>query len=122
MIRIQEVTHDTIPDVVFDLAVSMYAKTNTTFKDTYAYRANRIPDLYSTQARAVEDLRVTYDTAEPLLQFSADPTKTYVIEASEDLQAWQQIGDATPLGNGLFEFTDTNAANYPARYYRVVTE
>jgi arylsulfate sulfotransferase len=122
MIRIQEVTHDTVPDVVFDLAVSMYAKTNTTFKDTYAYRANRIPDLYSTQAKAVEDLSVTYDTVEPLLQFSADPTRTYVIEASEDLQVWQNIGDATSLGDGLFEFTDANAASYPARYYRVVTE
>ena len=27
------VTHDAVPQIVFDLAISMYANTNTTYKD-----------------------------------------------------------------------------------------
>jgi len=44
----------------------------------------------------------------------------YEIDASSDLVTWTAIGDVTLGAEGLVEFTDTNAANYPVRYYRTL--
>jgi len=34
---------------------------------------------------------------------------------------WATIGEATPTGNGNFEFEDAHADQFPARYYRIVS-
>ncbi|MBI3852450.1 MAG: hypothetical protein HY298_19510 [Verrucomicrobia bacterium] len=54
------------------------------------------------------------------LQFTGAPGQSYTIQASTNLTAWPDLGAATNLGNGLFAFTDTNANNFSARFYRVV--
>ena len=40
---------------------------------------------------------------------------------SLSLSNWTQIGFAaeSPVGSGQFPFTDTQATNYPQRYYRI---
>jgi len=43
---------------------------------------------------------------------------TYQILATADLIAWIVIGTVTVETGGSLEFTDTNAASYPARFYR----
>jgi hypothetical protein len=49
---------------------------------------------------------------------------TYGIEAATNLASpifWQRIGSNTADGAGLFRFTDTNAAAFPVRFYRLLS-
>jgi hypothetical protein len=117
---LREVTHDPVPQVVFDLELSM-AQLNDYCS---IYRVHRIPDLYPHPAQAVTDLMLTYQDEFPLLEFSGDDTRTYVIETSPDLATWSSIGTANESSYALgeFEFKDTGAAGLAPRYYRVVTQ
>lgn len=45
---------------------------------------------------------------------------TYQILASTDLATWAAIGSETADGGGAFGFTDLDAANHPARFYRTL--
>jgi arylsulfate sulfotransferase len=124
MTRITEVTHDDVPQIVFDLAISLYAKTNLPYRDCGVYRAHRIPDLYAHPARPVADLSVTLNNGAPLLQFSADDTRAYTVQASTNLLDWDAIGvpgedDAL---DGNFSFEDDQVSRVPIRYYRIVTQ
>jgi arylsulfate sulfotransferase len=121
MVRIQEVTHDAEAQIVFDLAITMYDKTNSVYKNCSVYRAHRIPDLYGHPAAPVTDLNVQMDAGTASLQFSADPARTYSIEASSDLEQWTEITIADPEEEGIYEFTDEDSINAAHRYYRVVT-
>jgi len=124
MARITEVTHDAVPQIVFDLAISMYANTNTPYKDCSVYRSHRIPDLYAHPAIPVADLSVTCDSGLPFLQFSADDARTYVVEASTDLVDWEAVGTALEDDqvSGDFYFEDDESSELPVRYYRVLTQ
>jgi hypothetical protein len=44
---------------------------------------------------------------------------TYDIEATEDFSSWTVIGTVTVGPSGSEDFTDTNAANFPQRFYRM---
>ena len=44
--------------------------------------------------------------------------QTYDIEASQDLMTWTNIGTVTPGASGSLDFTDTNTASFPQRFYR----
>jgi hypothetical protein len=35
--------------------------------------------------------------------------------------AWQSLGTSVPGANGLWQFTDTQASQYPVRFYRSST-
>jgi len=52
-----------------------------------------------------------------ILQAQGTPGETFDIEASEDLLNWLDLGSALADTNGLIQFDDTNAPNYPARFY-----
>jgi arylsulfate sulfotransferase len=121
MARIQEVTHEAVPEVVFDLAVSEYDNSNVAFSDCFVYRSQRIPDLYAHPAQPVADLRVAYQDGTAHLEFSGDPARSYTIEVSSDLLTWLPLGHATEeSGAGTFDF-DT-VADGSRRYYRVLTQ
>ena len=53
-----------------------------------------------------------------LLTVNGPPGKTYDIEATEDFTTWTVIGTGTLDADGSLEFTDTDAANHPQRFYR----
>lgn len=120
MARIQEVTHEASPEIVFDMALFDYGNTNANYRGYSTYRSDRIRDLYP--ARAVTDLSVQIVNGNPLLEFSADEGRTYVIEASTNLSDWDAIGNADLQGQGMFQFEDDSASGLPARYYRVRTQ
>ena len=124
VVRFTEVTHDPTPEIVFDLELSEFDNPLSPFKDCTAYRVHRIPDLYSHPAMPVADLSVTCDSGASLLEFSADDTRTYVIEASTDLVEWEAIGVALEdeQKSGSFYFEDSEPSEFPACYYRVVTQ
>jgi arylsulfate sulfotransferase len=123
MVRFMEYTHDPVPQVVFD--VSFFNPTNNapTYMGYICYRAYQIPDLYVHPAEPVADLTV-YDPHQiPILEFSADPARNYLVQASTDLITWTTIG--TPVqegGIGDYDFEDLNANRFTTRFYRVVTQ
>lgn len=45
---------------------------------------------------------------------------TYQILATQNLTFWSVIGTVVVGTNGSFSFTDTNAANFPLRFYRAM--
>lgn len=44
--------------------------------------------------------------------------QTYAILATQDFKTWTTIGSATVGAAGSSDFTDTNAASFPRRFYR----
>ena len=55
------------------------------------------------------------------LNFSGTPNYTYLIEVTTNLTSpitWTILSTNTAGTNGLFQYTDTSATNYPGRYYR----
>jgi hypothetical protein len=52
-----------------------------------------------------------------LLQAQGSPGESFDIQASADLQSWLDLGIFTADTNGLLQFDDTNAPNYPSRFY-----
>jgi hypothetical protein len=53
-----------------------------------------------------------------ILTVSGPAGQTYDVLASQDLSVWTVIGTVTPGAGGSLDFTDTNAANFPQRFYR----
>ena len=43
--------------------------------------------------------------------------QTYEVEATQDLATWSAIGTVTLGASGSSDFTDTNAASFPQRFY-----
>jgi hypothetical protein len=52
-----------------------------------------------------------------ILEAQGYPGESFDLQASSDLQSWLDLGTSTADTNGLMQFDDTNAANYPARFY-----
>lgn len=123
MVRLIEYTHDPVPQVVFDVSFFDYSNTSSNYSGDFCYRSTRIPDLYSHPAVPVTDLVVSDENETPLLEFSADPARSYLIQASTDLTNWTTIGTPIQEGDaGDFDFEDLNANQFTARFYRVVTQ
>jgi hypothetical protein len=53
-----------------------------------------------------------------ILTVAGSAGSTYDIQATQDFQTWTVIGTVTLGAGGLLDFTDTNAANFPLRFYR----
>jgi hypothetical protein len=121
MARIIEYTHEPVAKPVFDLAFFDYNNTSPSYMGCLCYRSYRIPDLYPHPAMPIADLSVTMSAAGPWLQFSADPTRTYTVEAATDAQNWQPIGTPTPgPQTDSFVFLDSSGTS-AMRFYRVVS-
>jgi arylsulfate sulfotransferase len=123
MVRFMEYTHDPVPQVVFDVSFFQYTNNPPNYMGYICYRAYQIPDLYVHPAQPVADLTVSNHGQIPLLEFSADPTRNYLIQASTDLMNWTTVG--TPVqegGTGDYDFEDLNANQFTTRFYRVVTQ
>jgi hypothetical protein len=53
-----------------------------------------------------------------ILTATGQPSHTYEIQATQDFKTWTTIGAVTMGAGGSFDFTDTNAQNFPERFYR----
>lgn len=53
------------------------------------------------------------------VEFNGASNLTYDVQVSTSLVNWSVLGPATPGTNGLFQYTDLVATNYPYRFYRV---
>ena len=54
----------------------------------------------------------------PAITLFGSTNQNYVIEASFDMHNWTSISTNTTDLNGLFTFVDSDATNYPSRFYR----
>jgi hypothetical protein len=52
------------------------------------------------------------------LMLSSTTNTSFGIQASTNLASWTGLGSGTTDTNGLLFFQDTNAANFPTRFYR----
>jgi hypothetical protein len=52
------------------------------------------------------------------LEFHTNPGQQFAIEASADFLSWLGLSTNVADANGLFQFDDTQATNYPSRFYR----
>jgi hypothetical protein len=52
-----------------------------------------------------------------ILQAQGSPGESFDIQASADLRTWLDLGTVLADTNGLMQFDDTNAPNFPARFY-----
>jgi hypothetical protein len=55
------------------------------------------------------------------LQFSGAPGSNYVLQATTDFTTWTPVMTNMPVTN-IFLLMDTNASNYPYRFYRVIQQ
>lgn len=122
MTRIQEVTHEAIPEIVWDISIFNYQNTATNYTGNWVYRTRRIPDLYGHPAMPVTDLTVNVSDSVANLAFSADPARSYTIEATTDFAHWSQIAVAELNSDGTSTFVDALPEEAQGdRFYRVVT-
>ena len=71
-----------------------------------------VPDeLPAVQIRAAPDGPV-------VLTVSGQAGHTYEVQATQDFMAWTVIGTMSLEADGALDFTDTDAANFPQRFYR----
>jgi uncharacterized repeat protein (TIGR01451 family) len=54
------------------------------------------------------------------ITLTGQPNFTYVIQASTNITSWSSISTNTAAGNGVLQFTDTNAPGLNQRFYRAV--
>ena len=123
MTRLIEYTHDTVPQIVSDVRFFDPTRTNSNYQGFFTYRAYLIADLYAHPALPVADLRVSELGGTSVMQFTGDPAHSYEVQGSADLVNWNDLGPAVLNDTtGLFQFEDADQGDYPARYYRVVTQ
>jgi len=53
------------------------------------------------------------------LNFQAWPGVNYTLQASTNLQSWQNLATLVPPFDGIFDYVDLTATNYPTRFYRL---
>ena len=56
----------------------------------------------------------------PVITLSGSTNQNYVLQASFDMHNWTSISTNLTDATGLFTFVDSDAQNYPQRYYRGV--
>jgi Invasin, domain 3/Bacterial Ig-like domain (group 3) len=80
--------------------------------------------LGSPTAQSMNITGITMTNGNTLIKFAGIPGYHYYVQASTNLPptaTWVTIGTNTAGANGLFQFLDTQASNYPARYYRTAS-
>ena len=55
------------------------------------------------------------------MKFSTPSGKLHVVAASTNMLDWELIGVAVDRGDGTFEFEDTSATRFDARFYRIIS-
>ncbi len=55
-----------------------------------------------------------------LLEFAGASGTPYSVQASTNLVDWETIGEASEVDDSSFQFSDSQAGDFPARFYRLV--
>lgn len=87
-----------------------------------AYDTNGLESMFSNEVSFTPGLptiqiRITA-TGHAVLTLNGLPGRMYDIQATPDFSTWNNLGTVTLDAVGSADFTDTNAANLPKRFYR----
>ena len=63
-------------------------------------------------------ISITTTSNGPAITLSGSVNQSYVIEASLDMHNWTALSTNLTDANGLLTFVDSDATNYPSRFYR----
>jgi len=113
-IAVGNVTVGTISGLVNGVTY-YFATTAYTASDVQSPFSNEIsykPAFSQLQARLISPHQM-------VLTIQGQVGHNYDIEATQDFVTWTVIGTATPGDSGNVEFTDTNAASFSKRFYRL---
>lgn len=111
------------PDAV--LYTSPVALTNTVLLRARTFETNAWSAL--TEANYQRSSETTVQISNVALQpngsvklsFLAWPGVNYTLQASTNLQTWQNLATLVPPSDGIFDYLDVTATNYPTRFYRL---
>jgi len=102
---------------------------NLVIGDTYYFAATTY-SVAGAESSLSSEVSYTVPTPPPGVQLAVTPTQQFVltatglsghayeIQATQDFTTWTVIGTVTVDASGSFNFTDTNAASFPRRFYR----
>jgi hypothetical protein len=117
MVNVGNVTSATISGLVADVTYYFAATAYDNLGQESAYSTEisyLVPaPLPSVQIRSVPG-------GQFILTVSGLTGLTYEIQATQDFMAWTAIGTVTVGAGGSLDFADTNAANFPQRFYRTL--
>ena|ERR1017187_1031548 len=97
--------------------------------NTYYFAATAYNSL-GMESGFSSEISYTVPTTLPAVQLRVTPAKQviltvtgqtghmYDIQATQDFTTWKVIGTVTMGASGSLDFTDTNAASFPRRFYR----
>ncbi len=99
-----------IPGTTYYFAATTYSSVGvqSPFSSEVAYTVPILPGVH---------FRVT-PTRQFILTVTGPVGHTYDIQATPDFKTWTVIGTVTVGASGSVDFTDTNAASFPRRFYR----
>jgi hypothetical protein len=115
-IKIGTATNVTISNLVIG-ATYYFATTTYSTAGAESAKSSEVSYLVPTPPPVVQ-LQVT-PTSQCILTVTGSINHLYTISASQDLTAWTVIGTVNVGATGSTTFTDTNAASYSRRFYRV---
>jgi hypothetical protein len=119
MINAGNVTNATVFGLVAGVTYYFAATTYDSAGDQSGYSTEATYTVPTTVTTTPAQVQIRSAPAgQFILTVSGPVGKTYNILATQDLMAWTVIGTATLGASGLLDFTDTNAANFPKRFYR----
>jgi hypothetical protein len=103
---------------IHQIAVTMVGSGNQ-FPVNFNFSGNVPAPLPANIANA-STVSIAATPAGPAITLSGSTNQTYVLQASFDMHNWTSISTNLTDAEGLFTFVDSDATNYPSRFYRGV--
>jgi hypothetical protein len=82
----------------------------------WSQTSSNLTELVIIKYAELENMKLQPDRAS--LQFFGTPGQSYRIDGSTNPPYWDMLGLATADAEGIYRFDDTNAGNFPFRFYR----
>jgi hypothetical protein len=116
MINAGNVTNATVSGLVAGVTYYFAATTYDSAGDQSGYSTEVAYTV--TTATSVQVQISSAPAGQFILTVTSPTDQTFDLQASQDLKTWTVIGTVTVGAGGSLNFTDTNAANFPQRFYR----
>ncbi len=102
-----------------DAEAGTYSLTAKATDNSGATRTSSPVTITVINAPQIQQPDTVYTGGEFRLPMQLESGRSYLIQASTDLATWTTLEAFTAIGNAV-EFVDTQAGNYPGRFYRIV--
>jgi hypothetical protein len=82
--------------------------------------SGNVPGPLPTNITNASTVSIASTPEGPAITLSGVPDQNYVLQASFDMHSWTSLSTNLTDANGLFTYVDSDAKDYPNRYYRGV--